>query len=149
MTIRSLEARDIDAVLAIQQACPEIAQWTAWDYSRVAQGEMAGWVAEEDGQIAGFLVARDIAKDLEILNFAVQSGVRRRGIGTSLLRTAFEWGRSFHAQKVLLEMRSSNLTALSFYERHDFIVVGRRPHYYTEPVEEALLLSAPLVPPGS
>jgi ribosomal-protein-alanine N-acetyltransferase len=149
LTIRSLEARDIDAVLAIQQACPEIAQWVAWDYARVAQGEMAGWVAEEDGQIVGFLVARGIANDLEILNLAVQSGVRRRGIGTSLLSAAFEWGRSVHAQKVLLEMRISNHAALRFYERHNFRVVGRRPHYYTEPVEEALLLNAPLVPPGS
>jgi len=52
LTIRALEARDVEAILAIQAACPEIAQWTAWDYDRVARGEMAGWVAEEGSEAA-------------------------------------------------------------------------------------------------
>ena len=117
MTIRALEARDVEAILAIQAACPEIAQWTAWDYDRVARGEMAGWVAEEhpngeaefaaevaaeggvevaakvdvEGaaevgiEVAGFLVARRLSTELEILNFAVEFNSRRCGIGAALL----------------------------------------------------------------
>ncbi len=103
MTIRALEFRDVEAILAIQAACPEIAQWTAWDYDRVARGEMAGWVAEEGSQgavesdvevsveVAGFLVARRVSSDLEILNFAVESDWRRCGIGAALLSEALKW----------------------------------------------------------
>ena len=152
MTIRALEARDVEAILAIQAACPEIAQWTAWDYDRVARGEMAGWIAEEVleasaevvAEVAGFLVARRLSTELEILNFAVESAWRRCGIGAALLDAALQWARRFQATQAILEVRASNLSALRFYERHKFEVVGRRPRYYTAPVEDALLLTATL-----
>jgi ribosomal-protein-alanine N-acetyltransferase len=137
--VRLLTAADVEAVVAIQGACPEIAQWTMWDYDRVARGEMAGWVTEEEGKVTGFLVARRVAADLEILNFAVRPDSRRRGIGAAL-----DWGKSFHAEKAMLEVRASNLVALRFYERFGFQVAGRRPRYYTAPIEDALLLSAPV-----
>ena len=154
----------MEAILAIQAACPEIAQWTAWDYDRVARGEMAGWVATQDSNVgaeiadedaaeligkgdvdvAGFLVARRLSTDLEILNFAVESDWRRCGIGAELLTAALQWAQTFQATQAILEVRASNLAALRFYERHKFEVVGRRPRYYTAPVEDALLLTAPL-----
>jgi len=142
--IRLLEPRDIDAVLTIQSACPEIARWTAWDYGRVAHGEMAGWVAEKDASVSAFLVARRIADDLEILNFAVAPRERRQGIGATLLQEAFAWGRTFNAREVLLEVRTSNTTALQFYERHGFTVAGRRKQYYVAPIEDALVLVRPI-----
>jgi ribosomal-protein-alanine N-acetyltransferase len=165
LTIRPLESRDVEAILEIQAACPEIAQWTAWDYDRVARGEMAGWVATEnsevgvgsageitaeltaevDGELAGFLIARRLSSELEILNFAVDLDWRRCGIGAQLLGAALQWAQTFQATQALLEVRASNLAALRFYERHKFEVVGRRARYYTAPVEDALLLTAPLV----
>jgi [ribosomal protein S18]-alanine N-acetyltransferase len=146
----------VEAILAIQAACPEIAQWTAWDYDRVVRGEMAGWAATENSdagvegaaevgaEVAGFLVARRLSSELEILNFAVESEWRRCGIGAALLTEALQWAQTFQATQAILEVRESNLAALRFYERHKFEVVGRRPRYYTAPVEDALLLTAPL-----
>ena len=144
MTIRALESRDVEAILAIQAACPEIAQWTAWDYDRVARGEMAGWTAENGGEVTAFLVARRVSSELEILNFAVELNSRRCGIGAALLAEALQWAQTFQATSVILEVRASNFAALRFYERHKFAVVGRRPRYYTSPVEDALLLTATL-----
>ena len=154
----------MDAILTIQAACPEIAQWTAWDYDRVARGEMAGWVATEKsdpgaevaaevagkaaaeaaGEVAGFLVARRLSSELEILNFAVESNSRRCGIGAALLAAALQWAQTFQATQAILEVRAANLAALRFYANHKFEVVGRRPRYYTAPVEDALLLTATL-----
>jgi [ribosomal protein S18]-alanine N-acetyltransferase len=139
--VRSLVARDVEAVVAIQSACPGIAQWTMWDYDRVARGEMTGWISEEVGSVSGFLVARRVGSDLEILNFAVQPNKRRRGIGAALLRASLDWGKSFLSEKAILEVRASNLAALRFYERFGFQVAGRRPRYYTAPIEDALLLT--------
>jgi [ribosomal protein S18]-alanine N-acetyltransferase len=144
-TLRPLNDRDIEDVLAIQVSSPEIARWTLWDYERVARGEMAGWVAEaEGGEVAGFLVARRIASDLEILNFAVRPAARRQGVGGTLLGEAMQWAKGFGAEQAFLEVRVSNLAALRFYERHNFQVTGRRPRYYTEPIEDGLVLSATL-----
>jgi [ribosomal protein S18]-alanine N-acetyltransferase len=138
----------VEAILAIQAACPEIAQWTAWDYDRVARGEMAGWVATEnshvDAEVAGFLVARRLSSELEILNFAVGSESRRCGIGAKLLGASLLWAQTFQATQAILEVRASNLAALRFYASHKFEVVGRRPRYYAAPVEDALLLTATL-----
>jgi ribosomal protein S18 acetylase RimI-like enzyme len=173
LLIRALESRDIESVLAIQSACPEIAQWTAGDYERVAQGEMAGWInansaagrhsANPDvgrdqrsgegslldlnrlsdvSDVNGFLVARRVASDIEILNFAVHPDERGRGAGTALLNSALDWARSFSAEQAILEVRSANQTALRFYEHHKFQVVGRRRNYYTSPADDALLLTA-------
>ncbi len=142
-TVRPLIHRDIEDVLAIQALSPEISRWTLWDYDRVARGEMAGWIAEvEGGQLAGFLVARQIATDLEILNFAVRPAARRQGVGAALLGEVRRWAESFGAQQAFLEVRVSNLAALRFYERHNFKVTGRRSRYYTEPIEDGLVLSA-------
>ena len=70
----------MEAILAIQSASPEIAQWSERDYARVARGEMAGWIAQEgeSSPITGFLIARQIAGDLEILNLAVRPGAKTR-----------------------------------------------------------------------
>jgi [ribosomal protein S18]-alanine N-acetyltransferase len=142
--IRALESHHIESILTIQSACPEIAQWTTWDYQRVAQGEMAGWIFEQDFRVLGFLVGRRIATDIEILNFAVHPDSRGRGTGAALLESALNWARSFSAEQAILEVRSANKTALRFYEHHKFQIVGRRPSYYTSPPDDALLLTAPL-----
>jgi [ribosomal protein S18]-alanine N-acetyltransferase len=139
---RPIDEADVERILAIQAACPEIAQWTRWDYDRVARGEMAGWVAEEQESVAGFIVARQIAKEIEILNFAVSPEMRGRGIGAMLLRETLAWAKTFEGTHAILEVRASNAAALRFYERHNFQVAGRRSRYYAFPTEDALLLTA-------
>ncbi len=128
--------------MRIQSACPEIAQWTLRDYTRVAEADLAGWVAEELGETVGFVVARRVASELEVLNLAVEPSARRRGVGAALLREAIEWGTTFQAEKAFLEVRVSNLAAIRFYERSGFEVFRRRPRYYTAPIEDALVLTA-------
>lgn len=119
-----------------------------WDYERATRGEMPGWVAEVEGErsggIGGFLVARRVASDIEILNFAVRAESRRQGIGAALLRAATDWAKSIRAEKAFLEVRASNLAALNFYEKFQFRATGRRPQYYNAPIEDALLLAADL-----
>jgi ribosomal-protein-alanine N-acetyltransferase len=144
LSIRPIETRDLEFVMAIQSACPEIAQWTMRDYANAVQGTMSGWVAEENSEVAGFIVARRVTSELEILNFAVRPDRRHRGIGASLLRETLAWGTTFHAENAFLEVRASNLAALRFYEHNGFEVTGRRPRYYSAPIEDALVLTAPL-----
>jgi ribosomal-protein-alanine N-acetyltransferase len=144
LNTRPIEPRDVEAILDIQSASPEVAQWTTWDYNRVVHGGMAGWVATEQDYVVGFLVARRVGSDIEILNFAVKPEMRKCGIGGALLRVALAWGAEQNAENALLEVRASNLAALQFYQRRGFEVVGRRPKYYVSPVEDALLLSAPI-----
>ncbi len=144
LKLRPMEASDADAVVTIQVASPEIAQWTAQDYERLSSAGMMAWVAEVQGVIVGFLVARRIASELEILNLSVRPDARRRGIGHALIQFAFAWGKEFDARSAFLEVRASNRGALQFYKRHRFEETGRRRLYYSNPVEDALVLAAPI-----
>jgi len=141
--VRKMERRDIGAVLEIQAACPEIAQWSAGDYERAAAGEIACWVVDDDLGVSGFLVARELISEAEILNLAVRTDIRRRGIGSELIAEAIDWSGGLGAEKVFLEVRESNEKAIRFYERHGFVAAGRRPGYYAAPVEDALVLTLP------
>lgn len=144
LNLRPMGERDVEAVVKIQAASAEIAQWTARDYASLSVTGMVAWVAEFEGAIAGFLVARRIATEIEILNLAVRPDTRRRGIGHALMQFAFEWGKQFDAKSTFLEVRASNRDALQFYKRHGFEETGRRPLYYSNPAEDALVLTAPI-----
>ena len=151
MAVRLLRASDVDAVLAIQQACPEIAQWTRDDYLRAAEGAMHGWVSERIGGAApsapvvvGFLVARSIPPEVEILNLAVAESHRRHGVGADLFDATLAWARRLGATRAMLEVRAGNDAALRLYHRNGFQVAGRRARYYANPADDALLLTAEL-----
>lgn len=146
MRVRGIEPADVSAVVAIQEACLEIAQWAVAEYERAAEGEGA-WVAEDEQGIGGFLVARRLVEEVEVLNLAVRPDARRNGTGTRLLQAAMDWSKSLGAKSVLLEVRESNQGAIRFYERRGFVVAGRRPKYYTGPIEDALLLNLRLEKP--
>ena len=142
--IRPLDPRDIQTVLAIQAASPEAAGWSAGDYQKICAANGYGVVAEEQGRIAGFLVARTNLDEFEILNAAVRPENRRTGIGSLLLADALEKARAAGAKAAFLEVRESNHAARAFYEHLGFRLGGRRPRYYANPVEDALILSRPL-----
>lgn len=142
--VRRLELTDIEGVLAVQQACPQVAQWLASDYGGAATGAITGWVFEDEVGLAGFLVARSLLGESEILNVGVRPDARRRGIGSQLLEHVIEWSKRSRAKRIMLEVRASNVAAQTFYVRHGFQVVGRRGRYYSNPTEEALLLDCAL-----
>jgi len=143
---RRMEHRDIPAVFDLQSHSRGAAQWSRAAYESVCgarQNEFA-WVADRDGRVLGFLVAREIAKEMEILNLAVDPTARRQGIASALLRHALSHASENGATKVFLEVRSSNLTAQRFYQSHGFVSAGMRPNYYRDPAEAALLLALTL-----
>jgi ribosomal-protein-alanine N-acetyltransferase len=142
LKLRQMATADVDAVVAIQVTSPQIAQWTPQDYAKLSAAGMTGWVAEVEGLVAGFLVARRIASELEILNLGIRPDARRRGVGHALIQFAFAWGKELGAKSAFLEVRASNLAALEFYRRHQFKETGRRRFYYSNPVEDALVLTA-------
>lgn len=138
-----MELRDLDAVLAIQAASPELARWNTSSYTLNSPTGMR-WVAEDSDQIAGFLVASQVMDEMEIHNFAVHPNVRRRGVGSLLLREALFWGKRRGARRAYLEVRQSNVVAQAFYKQHKFALIGRREKYYSSPQEDGVVLAAGL-----
>jgi ribosomal-protein-alanine N-acetyltransferase len=90
--------------------------------------------------LAGYIVARMGADELHINNVAVREIYRRRGIGRSLLDRILEEGTRAGVTCAFLELRAGNHAALALYENCGFRVTARRPKYYSEPVEDALVM---------
>lgn len=131
MKLRAAAPSDLPAIAAIQAAAPEAAQWPPGDYLRY---ECA--VADDEG-VAGFIVTRQIAPgEAELLNLAVAPSARRRGIGRALLAHVLE----ARPGRWLLEVRASNASAIRLYESAGFSDLSRRPGYYRESPEAAIVM---------
>jgi ribosomal-protein-alanine N-acetyltransferase len=81
-----------------------------------------------------------VADELHINTLAVKTEARRRGLATKLLRFAFAEASAAGATRATLEVRRSNEAALRLYERLGFEVRAIRPKYYSQPVEDGLIL---------
>jgi ribosomal-protein-alanine N-acetyltransferase len=138
LAIRSARLNDVPAVLALEQQTPGAAHWTPEQYSKLVSSGIV-LVAEEAGDLCGFICAQAVAGELEIENVVVDRAFRRSGIANELVRALIQRARSESATAILLEVRESNLPARRLYEKHAFREVGRRPAYYSDPAEDAIL----------
>ncbi|MBQ9852705.1 MAG: ribosomal protein S18-alanine N-acetyltransferase [Ruminiclostridium sp.] len=98
-------------------------------------------VAEgEDGSVLGYAGLHVILDEGYIDNVAVRPSCRRMGIADRLLDVFIRFGQA-NLAFLTLEVRPSNTPAVALYQKHGFQEVGRRPNYYDNPKEDALLLT--------
>lgn len=138
--IRRLGANDIADACRIGQLAPGAARWSEAAYGHLLGTVAEGWVILADHAAAGFIIIRLAADEMEILNFAVLPEFRRQGFGRSLLEAALREGQRRGALRAYLEVRASNAEAIEFYKTSAFEPSGCRPAYYTDPVEDAVLM---------
>lgn len=98
----------------------------------------------EHQRIAGYIVARESAGELHINNVAVRDQYRRRGIGVALLSRIIDTAKRLKVHVAFLEVRSGNQAAQALYERIGFRAIARRPDYYSDPSEDAVVMSLTL-----
>ncbi len=144
MLIRPMTEADLDAVLAIAAALPTAPQWPRAAYAAALDAaaipRRIALVAEVNGSVAGFAVAGIVAGEGEIESIAVAPGAQRQGIGIALLTILLEGLAAQGANAVILELRQANRAAAGLYAQASFHEAGRRPAYYRDPVEDAILL---------
>jgi ribosomal-protein-alanine acetyltransferase len=139
--IRPFHPSDASALAKILDNAAEAAQWPLESYERMTRlpGALA-LVCETETGVTGFLIARQVADEAEVLNLAVLAEARRKGQATALLATALDQFRNSGVLRVFLEVRESNQPAIAFYTKHGFSCSGRRKAYYRNPVEDALCM---------
>jgi ribosomal-protein-alanine N-acetyltransferase len=139
VSVRRMSASDVSAALSILEESPEASIWSRESLLESASQGIA-WAAELDGRDAGILIGRVAADEFEILNLAVGKACRRRGVATQLVSAALEYARTAGVLQTYLEVRASNEGGIALYMRKGFRVCGRRPNYYRNPTEDAVLL---------
>jgi ribosomal-protein-alanine N-acetyltransferase len=139
-TVRRYQLGDGEAVSEICRQSPLAAQWAEEAYDQAHSSRQIVLTAELNGQVCGFLVARIIGDEAEILNMAVDKLHRRDGIGTALLSAAISAAQAQNAKNIYLEVRESNSAAICFYRQHGFEKASERRGYYSSPTENAVVM---------
>ena len=143
--VRAMRDQDIGAVSAILRSAAEAAEWSEESLRDCLSWEDAiSLVSESGGKVTGFLIGRRVHEEAEILNIAVLPEYRRRGEGSKIFAAAFEEFRKKKVRRVFLEVRESNSGAIAFYKKHRFSELTRRPHYYRNPDETAVVMEREL-----
>jgi ribosomal-protein-alanine N-acetyltransferase len=138
---------DLDRVIEIAQSLKEAPHWPLAAYQTAldenSEPRRVSLVAEdlETGVVVGFAVACMVAPQAELETIAVAAESQRRGVARRILAALAEELKRLRVREVMLEVRASNQSALALYRSTGFRETGRRPRYYIDPVEDAVLLS--------
>jgi ribosomal-protein-alanine N-acetyltransferase len=100
-----------------------------------------GWVAEVDGRVVAMLVLWLTVDEAHIATIATHPDFRQQGIGERLMVAALQSARQEGARTAFLEVRAGNLAAQNLYRKYGFVVSGRRPRYYKDNQEDAILMT--------
>jgi ribosomal-protein-alanine N-acetyltransferase len=138
--IRWMIRRDMAEVLDIEQASFEF-PWLEEDFLRcLRQRNCIGMVAEYDERVVGFMVYELHKDQLHVLNFSVRPDVRRRGVGQQMVNKLVGKLSRRGRNRIVLEIRETNLAAQMFFKNLDFKAVSVLRDYYDDTVEDAYVM---------
>jgi [ribosomal protein S18]-alanine N-acetyltransferase len=150
ITIRPMTLGDVDDVMAIAESLAHAPRWRREAYEAAAL-DSARWprrvalAAEDAGQVVmGFAISLLVGHEAELETICVAGNWQRKGAGRELLSTLLEVLRREQVTKVSLEVRTSNWAAQRLYRSCGFEETGRRPDYYADPKEDAVIMQRAL-----
>ncbi len=145
VALRRLEIDDIAALIELESQCFSTV-WREEQFFLALQLKVffAFGLFLENGRLVGYISLYHLAGELEILNIAVNREHRRKGFALRLLTEALRQGRERGLERAVLEVRPSNAAAIALYERLGFSLAGKRPGYYEDTGEDALVYAASL-----
>lgn len=148
ISIEPLLTEDLPSIIELQHDA-EMTAWTPEGFEKELASPFSIMLIavkkmSTSRRAVGFLSGRILVDELEIHDLVVSFDSRRQGIGAALLAEAVRQAKELGALRAILEVRASNITAISFYKSFGFQVIGSRKAYYQIPVEDALLMASEL-----
>ena len=115
--------------------------WSERSIAYELTNPLSAWfVAVEDGVVLGYVGSQAVLDEADMMNIAVSPEARRRGIAQGLVEVLVAELKEKEVRCLTLEARASNDPAITLYHKLGFTQVGRRPNYYRNPKEDALIL---------
>ncbi len=141
LTIKPMTAEHLDAVLTIEQESFS-APWSREAFlTGMERDDLRFFSGFCGGELVAFLsVSVDSYSGVYIMNIAVSGKHRRKGYATDLLELCYDVATEAGTDVVFLEVRCTNFSAISLYEKHGFTIVGIRRDLYTNPVEDGYVM---------
>lgn len=137
-----MQKSDIPQVIRVSQKTKTIAQWSEKQLSdELLKNDSFCFVLGE--KVFGFAVCWKVLDEFEISQIAISEGFRRKGFGWKFLKFLLSFAKENSCNLVNLEVMESNFSALEFYKKAGFEIVGKRKNYYSNS-QDALLLTLDL-----
>jgi ribosomal-protein-alanine N-acetyltransferase len=145
--LRRMTRRDLPEVLGIERRAFSN-PWPPSTFEGEIQNQGLSFpivvVDEGTGRIAGYVIYWIIRDEAQINNVAVHPDYRRRRVGETMLREILAALRTESVEFISLEVRAENAAARALYEKLGFKQIGIRKEYYTNPVEDAIVMGLTL-----
>lgn len=140
MEIRKMQKEDILQLAELEKLCFSD-PWSVSAFEYELNNPLSLWLVAVSGEkVAGYVGSQTVIDESDMMNIAVAPAFRRQGIAKRLINSLILGLRERGSHTLTLEVRSSNEPAISLYRQLGFIQVGRRPNYYRNPKEDALIL---------
>ena len=135
-----MENHHVMQVAALEKQCFSD-PWSENSVASELNNPLSLWlVAVDDGNVAGYVGSQTVMDETDMMNIAVDERYRRQGIAQMLVDALVERLKKMDSRCLTLEVRISNVPAIALYEKLGFEQVGKRPNYYRNPKEDALIL---------
>ena len=143
--IENMSPSHIDGIEKIENNCFS----TPWTYDGIKEeleNENSHFlVAIADEIIAGYIGVQEICGEAYITNVGVLSAFRRNSIAQTLMEKAIDGAKERKCEFITLEVRESNIPAISLYEKLHFEKCGRRKNFYSNPTEDGIIYTLKLI----
>ena len=140
MIIESMTAAHVSQIAELEKLCFSD-PWSEKSIETELTCRLSLWlVALEGEQVVGYVGSQTVIDESDMMNVAVHPDFRRRGIAQALVSALEDALRQRGSRALTLEVRDSNVAAITLYEKMGFRQVGLRKNYYHKPKEDALIL---------
>ena len=130
----------VEAVANLEIVCFSY-PWSITSIGSEVNNPLSLWIVAVDGeQVVGYVGSQSVLGWADMMNLAVAPEYRRLGVGEKLVTELISQLKDNKVTCLTLEVRLSNASAISLYYKLGFVEVGRRPGYYHNPREDALIL---------
>ena len=140
MTIVKMNADHVRQVAGLEKLCfgdP----WSEGSIASELENPLAHWLVAVEGEtVAGYVGSQTVMGETDMMNIAVHPEYRRQGIAQLLVDALVSDLKTMGSRCLTLEVRASNEPAKKLYEKLGFSLIGKRPRYYHNPREDALIL---------
>lgn len=143
--IRKMTEQDLDELMIIENECFSL-PWSRQAYETELENHFADYlVCDWQGQIAAYVGLWTVFEEAHITNVAVGRKFRRRGMGQILMLEAEKLALAKQANRILLEVRPSNVAALTMYNQLGYLPTSMRKQYYSDNQEDAIIMTKYLI----
>lgn len=135
-----MENAHVEAIAALEKLCFND-PWSVNSIASELSNPLSCWIVAMDGEtLVGYVGSQSVLGWADMMNLAVHPDYRRQHIAEKLVESLIIQLKQNQVTCLTLEVRVSNMPAIGLYEKMGFSAVGRRPGYYHNPREDALIL---------